>query len=420
MSNHELHPHNPYGPEALSGNETPITAENLYRDNRSPLAYENRRKNQRAVLAGETDTTFVCSDARVIVPKLTEAFIVGMISAGGNREEFSQLINNNGRSIINLAHFALPESEKDAFPIGKLQGCGGLVVKDLLEQGLVNGISENTAIQYVHDEVDHSDPLVQTALAALKMAQISTTGKPIAAAAENTLTGEVGILAVFRKNNGKVDSVYKPNFDPALIRPDNYNARRIYEDGIPFLNPEDLSQEFKPVKDYVQAQKEKMERIKDWYPNFSETQKVQNNVRAVLWTTSPRPAHLRFPTLFRKPGSLFTVSQTRAKDITYAGDYAQQRVQVTETGLKQGLKQVHYPLSEATAHVNSPEKAFHGANTVIIEASDFGTAIRMQNELLAQEWGQAWLKTPGAQILTIETQGGIIQQMGEFNFSSAA
>lgn len=417
MSNHEYAPIDRL--EYLPKPDSPITAETLMRDNRSALADDNRRRNQEAVESGNTDTTFACSDARLVIPNLTQAFVVGMISAGGNREEFKSLINNSGRSIINLAHFALPETEKNVLPIGKLMGCGGLLVKDLLEQGLVNGISENTAAQYVKDEVDHSDPLVQTTLAALKMAHLSETAKPIAAAAQNTLTGEVGILAVFRNNAGTIESVYNPNFDPALIRPDNYNARRIYEDGIPFLDPETLPAEFEPIRDYVKAQDEKMKRIKDWYPDFSETQRVQNKLKAILWSTSPRPAHLRFPTLFREPGSLFTVSQTRAKDITYTGAYTQQRVQVTEKGLEQGLKQVHYPLSEATAHVHSPEKAFHGANTVIIEASDFGTAIRMQNKLLAQEWGQAWLKTPGAQILTLETQGGIIQQIGEFSLSSA-
>ncbi len=418
MSNHEYAPIDRL--EHLPKPDSPITADTLIRDNESTLADDNRRKNQEAVESGNTDTTFACSDARLVIPNLTEAFIVGMISAGGNRREFASLINNGGRCIINLAHFALPETEKNVLPIGRLMGCGGLQVKDLLEQGLINGVSENTALKYVQDEVDHSDPLVQTTLAALKMAHLSETGKPIAAAAENTLTGEIGILAVFRNNGGKIEPFYNPNFDPALIRPDNYNARRIYENGIPFLNPDTLPDEFEPIRNYVKAQTEKMKRIKKWYPDFSETQKVQNKVKAVLWTTSPRPAHLRFPTLFQKPGSLFTVSQARAKDITYEGDYATQRVRVTNEGLKQGLSQVHYPLSEATNHVDIPDKAFHGANTHIIEASDFETAMRMQGALLGQEWAQSWLHTPGAQIFTLETRGGKIQQIGEFRISPAA
>jgi hypothetical protein len=413
--------HTPVGSETPYIEEIFITPEALIEDNHSALAAENMRRNQEAVLSGKTDTTFTCPDARLIIPNLTEAFVVGMIAAGGNRDQFRILINNRGRSIVNLAHFALPRTEQAVLPISKLKGCGGLEVKDLLEHHLINGNGEDNAVKYVDEEVDHSDPLVQTALAAYKMAQICDTKKPIIAAAENTLTGDIGILAIFVNENGTIKPLYKPGFDPALMYPENYDAQRIYQDGIPFIDPETLPDEFKAAYNYVKAQDEKMERMRKWYPDFEETQKVQNRVKAVLWTTSPRPAHLRFPTLFREPGSLFLVSQARVKDITYEGEYENQIVRVTNDARAQGLEQVNYPISEAVKHVNEPNKAFFGTNTLIIEASDIETAVRNQNEFLNKPWAQEWLqKTPGAQIITLETRGGIIQQYGEYKLYRAA
>jgi hypothetical protein len=393
--------------------ELPITPESLIIDNHSDLAEENRTRNQEAAQNGETDLTFVCSDARIIIPNFLESLIVGAISAGGNREGFRKLINHRLRSIVNLAHYGLPSKDR-VLPITKLKGCGGLLVKDLLEQGLIDDIPEDDVLNFVKNDIYHSDPILQTTIASRKVAEINETGIPIAAAAENHITGEIGILGVFLNRNGKILQHIDDALDPLLLNPSNYKPEEVYKYGIPFVDLESLPDDCESIFNYVMAQNVKMKRMREWYPDLEKTQAIQNRVRAVLWTSSSRPAQLRFPNLFKEPGSLFLVSQARAKDIIYSGDYATQRVQVTKEALKQGINQVQYPLTEAVSHKDEPDKGFHGTNTLIIERSDMEIAIRDQGELLKRQWAQEWFNLPNSQIITLETRGGVITQFGEY------
>lgn len=394
----------------------PLTAAGLVTENHSETANNNRQRNQEAVQLGNIDLTLPCDDSRLIIPNLIESLIFAAISAGGNREDFKQLINHKLRSIVNLAHYGLTR-EQSILPISKLKGCGGLSVKEMLELGLIENIPEGSAISFVNEDVDHSDPLVQTALASAKVAELNETGIPVAAAAQNHINGEIGILGVFLRRKGKIVPFFNPRLDPKLFEPENYDPEKIYENGIPFLDIDDLPSDCEPIYNYVMEQRAKMERMRNWYPNIEETQKVQNRVKAVLWTSSPRPPQLRFPNKFREPGSLFLVSQTRVKDVVFEGDYAAQRVHVPREAARKGLSQVHYPLGEAITHESKPDEAFHGMNTLIIERSDIETAIRDQGEFLLKPWAQEWMHLPGSQVITLATRGGIVREYGEYKLS---
>lgn len=389
--------------------EAAITLENLVADNRSRQAIYNRQRSQAAFEAGEIDVTAACSDARVIVPNLIHSVKLGSIATGGARGHFLELFNDGRiRSIINLAHF----SSQTLSPGKRPTGCGGLIEKEKIEQNGSGGNADGDDIAgFIENDVFHSDVIVQTSLAARSIAKLSE--KPVMAAAEDHLTGQIYILAVYQRKNGVLMSLFNENIDPLSISREHYDEESIYKNGLPSFSPESLPDDFRVFYDYIKVQEEKMERMKVWYPNLEETQKVQNRVKAVLWTTDPRPAELRYPLLFQEPGSLFLVSQARIKDVI-SGHYPEQDVRVPTIPLREGLKQVQYPLSEAVAHADDPQKAFSKTNTLIIETGNLDLSIRLRDEVLKKAWMRRWMEIPHNQIITVATYGGVIKDIEEF------
>lgn len=404
--------------ELQPGAEKRLTVQAMLEDNHSKLAFSNRRRSQEAFWKGEKDVTAACSDARIEIPDLIHALILGTISTGGNKEQFVALFNDpHIRSIINLAHADLTQFVPGQMP----KGCGGLLEKDRLEQlGLEHSaqIDEDSTEEFVRNSIYHKDPVVQTSLAARTAAKLSE--KPVMAAIQDHITGKIHILAVYWRRNGIINSLFNENLDPVLLTPEHYNPQQIYAEGLPDINPNGLPKEFEVFYNYVKAQDEKMRRMRRWYPDFEQRQQVQNRVKAVLWTTDPRPAKLRYPTLFSEPGSLFLVSQARIKDVLYEGDYVKQIVDVPQKARQEGLRQVQYALFEAVKHNGQIEKPFSKTNTLIIETSDYQLSVRLQNEALRLKRVQDWFAIPGNQIITTETRGGVIRQIGEFRQQKVA
>ncbi len=391
-----------------------ITVESLIADNHSADAFKNRAKSQDAFRRGEIDVTAACSDARLVIPNLIHAVRLGSIATGGKREDFTRLFNDRRvRSIINLAHFDGRTIAKGSTP----SGCRGLFEKSMLEkngnEAQDTSEEDDTTAEFIRNEIFHSDVIVQTTLAARSIAKLSE--KPVMAAAEDHITGKIHIFAVYWRKNGTFRSLLSEHLLPESITPEHYDPQKIYHDGLPDIDMNSLPVEFEVFHNYVRLQEEKMKRMKIWYSDFEERQKVQNKVKAVLWTIRPRPPELRFPTLFREPGSLFLVSQASMKDVV-EGDPGDnnQVVSIPLSSQREGLMQVRLPIFEAIEHRDEPEKAFSGTNTLIIETGSFNLSTRLQAEALKKPWMREWLQIPGNKIITIESKGGVIREIGEY------
>lgn len=397
-----------------------VTAQDIWNDNHSTEAHANREALQVIIDNGQVENTIDCSDARVRVPRKRRSRVIHTIATGGTRQLYQSLLEHRTtRATANLAHLngesverALKEDDITIENITK-DGCGGLGLKQLLEAGTIAEAAPGSIKGYAKEKIFHSDPVVQTYLASLEMAQMTET--PVAAMVEDHITGEIKLIAAQQRKNGTMYVARSSRLDPRYLSPELYDPRRIYEGGLPTINPDDLPDNFAVFRDYIQSQKEEIAALRDKYPNFEQMNQVQNQVRAVLWTTNPWHQGTRFPELSDIPGALFVVSSARQKEmLPTARGQMRKDVQIGQAALNEGIEQIEYPLTEAVAHHLQPEKAFSQTSSLIIETSSRAASASLLEGALKENFFHEWMNIPGNNVFLLKTSAGVIQDIHEF------
>ncbi|HVZ12167.1 MAG TPA: hypothetical protein VG965_04000 [Patescibacteria group bacterium] len=366
-----------------------ITAESLLSDNRSDKARTNItiwHENAAAGLLIESDT---CGDARQEVPDLTRAVIVQSIGTAGSKEEYRGLINHRSiKAAVNVAHFAGNTVRPGVAPTG----CGGLAAKEEMvakgQQGSREGIGH-----YVENDIYHSDVIVQTCVSAIQMADM--TDKPVLAAAQDHLTGIIlPLIAFWTKGNTRYSIHNRSLTMDDILRPEKYSPSKIYRDGLPIIDEEDLPEVF---HEYLMANTIETRDLHVKYPDFRERQTTQNP-STVLLSTDIRPPRLRLPESFDEPGSVFRLSLPRRK-FANGTDIS---VEIPEKDLVSVVNQTQYPIEH-----------FSNVENLIIETRDFQVSLDLMGHFMAKPWMKDWREKGGKQVILVETQGGRINRIAD-------
>lgn len=398
----------------------PVTADFLWNDNHSNDAEANREALQETIDGGQVENTIDCSDSRVRVPRKRRSRVIHTIATGGTRQLYQKLLDHRTtRATANLAHLngiSVEEAlQKDDITIEDItkDGCGGLNLKQLLEAGAVTEAAPGSIRGFAKEKIFHSDPVVQTYLASLELAQMTET--PVAAMVEDHISGEIKLIAAQQRKNGTMYVARNSRLDPRYLSPELYDPNRIYEGGLPTINPDDLPDNFAVFRDYIQSQKEEIAVLKERHPDFERMNRVQNQVRAVLWTTNPWHQGNRFPELSDIPGALFVVSSARQKEmLPTAKDQMRKEVQISQTALNEGIEQIEYPLTEAVAHHLQPERAFSQTSSLIIETSSRAASASLLEGALKEDFFHEWMNISGNKVYLLKTAAGEIQDIHEF------
>ncbi len=369
-------------------------------DNHSKLAEENRaiwKKNQRE---GNMHGVAGCSDARPTITEPEKSYSILSITAGLTKV-FPEIISSPGiKDFIVTTHF----DGATAKPGTAISGCGGLQEKEAL---MARGVNEppQGVIDYVHNQIDHPDAIVQSVSQAKKIS--SMMEKPVLAATQDHRTGRVYPIAAFWRRHGTLLSAINEDIDYTIITPSYYNPEEIYKNGLPSIDYENLADgEFKMFYEYIKSNREMVAQLALKYPDIEEKQRVQNPSTIVL-TTDQQPARLRYPSLLEEPGSYFRISIPRRKDSIRKTAF------IATHDLDQIMNQTEYPVSHAVLHHGDHSKPFSKVGTVFIETSNMELSEGIADEALKKSWMREWASIEGHKIIAASATGGVIKEIKE-------
>ena len=358
-----------------------ITPKALFDDNRSELAHDNMIAWDLNRFDGNHIVVATCADSRLEIPMDKSVERVHTIAVGGPKEPYHNLLGGkNVQAAVALAHH-----DGDTVVIGEMPtGCGGEGAKAEIKKHGTNGGSPIET--YIDQDVYHEDVIVQSCVSALEIA--SFTDKPVLAATQDHVTGEIIPLLAFWKDRSASHAIWDSSISiQDLLDPKKYDPKKIYARGIPRLNIQSLPSVFQEL---LKTNREEVETLHDRYPNYHDLQKNQNPHTIVL-TTDIRPTRLKYPTTFDELGSFFRLTIPRIKD-TSGEDVG---VEILPEEIERVFNQLEYPI----AH-------FSNVENIIIESPSYDWSTRIGQLLIHQEYMQEWLKKEGAQIIAAGTRGG--------------
>ncbi len=364
--------------EARYSEQSPLTDPRiLIEDNRSKAA-QRHIAGYRAAKDGENLTEVEgCSDARanagVLIPR-DDIIFRPSIAAAGDRSVFKYIITHPAtKQLIVLQHYdGSTVTDKD-----HPTGCGGLGAK---KQRLAT--KENptgSRLLAFIDRIHNPDVYSQAYREALAVAQI--TDKPILAAALDHLTGLIHPLVVFKNNGRTIDAsvpFYKFN-DPAYI----------YRKGIPDLPDDQIPAS---LVDILKTNREQVAVLNREYPDFAQSQKIQNPA-AIILTTSLLPTNIRYPGTFGRLNTNFGIEMPIIKDDGVMRGIDRRAFD------QDVLAQLEYPINNAsTAQSGHGGHGFDSMHRLIIETPNIELSRAIGTEIASLPWMQKWLALPHNQI----------------------
>ena len=380
--------------EQLPKSETLITPGTLYQDNRSPKAHSNVTDWDINRLDGLHIVTATCADARIEVPMDTNTERIHTIAVGGPKNPYENLFKGrNIRAAVALAHH-----DGDTITPGRMPtGCGGLGAKAEIK---ANGKRKNMGVeQYVDRDVYHEDAILQACVSALEIAGL--TDKPVLAATQDHLTGEIHPLLAFWSNNStRFTACNRSVSIKDLLDPVKYAPAKIYQEGLPCLATKDLPEE---LQEYMAANQREVDLLHENHPDFRQMQKIQNPETVIL-TTDIRPTRLKYPTLFEKPGSFFRLTIPRIKN-SQGEEYT--GIEFSQEELQRVFEQVQYPIEH-----------FSKVKNIVIETPSLEWSNKIGRALTEEGFMEKWVERLGSQILALETRGGKIYNPTRLNLHS--
>lgn len=360
-----------------------ITPDTLYGDNRSPESHDRITSWDIYRLGGEHILTAGCGDAREEIPMDTQAEIIQSLGTGGPKDPYQSLLSGrNLRAGVNLTHHNGDTVKEGVAP----SGCGILDMKVQIEK---NGKKGNPTEEFAEDDIKHGDIIVQTCASAYAIS--ARTDIPILGATEDHLTGEIHpLFASWTHRDTRYSITNRSITLEDILDPIKYNPKKIYQDGLPCINVNDLPDVF---QEYLAANRKEMQLLHEKYPDYRQIQQVQNP-HTIFITTDIRPVRLKYPTIFDAPGSFFRLTIPRIKN-SKGEDFG--RIEFSKEELERVFRQAWFPVTE-----------FSNATNIIIETPDFGWSAAIGNNLAREKWMQNWIRKDDAQIIALEARGGMI------------
>ncbi len=387
--------------ENMSSAESPLilTQEMLLDSNRSKQSKDARRSWYEAREDGDMVLAWLCGDARGIFNP-DRAFILRSIAAGGSREQYINLLRYSRiRGIFVINHFEGTEDDVlDASLVESGQapfGCGGLKAKaDAIKNGSTPG-NKNGIGKYVDEEIVHPDAVIQSFTMAIRTSRL--TNIPVMAGLQNHVTGTVFAIAVF--SEGKVmesavsvEELFQNQYDPSKI----YNRG-----GISSIDENRLPDVFRVA---MSRNKRMLRELNEDFPGLHQDQLLQRP-HSVQFGEPAKPIQLRYD-IFRKPGSVFSVTTPRADldldDVTFAE-------------LEAGFNQLQYPLEHAVRNAGNPDLPFSSLHNLLIETRDIGRSERLVRRALREyEWMRDFSQLQNRRILIAQVNHGEAQIVRPF------
>lgn len=354
-----------------------VTPASLLLDNHSTAATHllsewNTRRTQGKLVAVRR-----CSDSRLVIPaEMSVGIPVIAATTTGEEESYTDLYNFRGvNSLVILTHIDGDTVTGDAAPTG----CGGLAAKAQNMNG-VQGIE-----RFIGENVDHHDPIVQAWITGLNAAE--KTDKPILIATQDHTRGVTYPLAgIF---DGGRTIISELSVKDILF---NYNPERIYQNGIPTLDPSILPD---TLQEFLAENNQLAQELRDTYRDFRTWQKTQNP-RSLVISTDIRPPQMRYPRLFSLPGTIFEVRVPRSK---IDGSKV-----VNKADFDEALDQAQYPI----AHFNK-------LRTVIIKTASIEQSAHLAEQAMQRGYVLEWYqKSHDHQIIIAGTTAGRIDNVDYF------
>lgn len=375
-----------------------ITPEGLWSDNHSLAAYEGLARWEELHDTGRLITIKRCSDARVMVPK--GAFYVSAIAAGGIQGLYLPLVEQSQGALV-VAHY----DGSTAIPGVRPRGCGGQDEKAKMSEEERRSIGSDDVAGYVREFVTHEDPIVNALYTAGQLSDL--TEKTVLAGAQDHLTGETNIIAVFNRERGK-HSIQLALPWAQMIRantPEGYDPRVLYEAGVPKLDMGDLPEFYAQIMEQQQTQ---MKAYNAMYGDLSVWNKVQNP-SAVVITEDARPKSITYPAHFGGPNSVFSVRMPRMHTPNLG-------VQVNDWAINLAIRQAEYALGNAVANADQPDKGFNSLRTLILETRHPEIGNAALEHLKRRPLIHDFLRLPNSQIITSIVDQGVVEDIQQQNF----
>jgi hypothetical protein len=378
--------------ELLPGNESMISPDALFIENRSKEAArlreiwdQNRRK-------GKLTCFFTCGDARILTPSPEGSIAIRTIATGGSKEPYSNLLKNRGvEQIVVLDH----HDGNTVKPGQKPTGCGGLAAKEQSNGHFGTQVQEGIN-DYIEHEVKHPDLIIQTLLTAEEISM--HTNKPVMAATQDHLTEVIYPLAVFLQGGlQKLTTIHLNDIAGNL-----YDPSHLYSDGIPVLDDKFLPPNFMQL---LEANRKETALLQKLYPDLQQKQRIQNP-RMIVLSTDVRSMRVRYPKTSKTPGSLFKLNIPRKKEKLHTD--------IDPKDLIRTLNQAQYPIEHALKNFNNPAQPFSQTDTVFIETGDVELSRNLAKEITKKPWMQKWLKLPKRQIILASTHAGVSYKIEYF------
>lgn len=358
-----------------------ITPQDLLRDNQSDEAKRREKSWEENRGNGKLRAIFTCGDARIWTPSPEKSISVRSIATGGSKKPYEALLNKPSvECIIVLSH----HDGDTATPGQRPKGCGGLAAKEN-----TNGENHTEGIEdFIEHDVKYPDPIIQALISAEDIA--SETDKPILAASQDHLSGEIFPIAIFEKRGNKKTTIIKFGG----ITDSLYNPAEFYANGIPSLPDVLITDQF---RHFLEESKQEVEKLKIDYPNLREKQKMQNPQMVVL-STDIRSMRVRYPKSSEEPGILFKLNLPRKK--------VGPKVDIDPKDLIKSLEQIEYPLAHSVKNYGDSSKSFSLTDRVFIETGDIKLSERLAQELSEKPWMKEWLHLPNHKIIIAQSNAG--------------
>lgn len=380
-----------------------ITPDLLNTSNHTPEAKEKQRKWAENAHAPTPTMTIRrgCSDSRPELDSPTQEIQQSSISASGPQSDYQGLINAPYvREVVNEGHVDLRKFRRGQEPLD----CGGGKGRLQLERaGVVyreGDPNSEDLTAYLLENVRHHDAALNTLNRSERTAAL--TDKPVLAAVRDHGTQLLIPVGIFQTQGGVARTFIPEGFEAYHRGKRRYDPEEIYAEGIPSL-PEDLVNEY--FGDLLERNRINVAALEAKYngrlPDILEVQKPD----AVVVTTLKRPTASLFDGTLDEHGRSFKISVPRATTLDVDDE---KRVVITREMMRPMLRQIDFPLNNAVAHRNQPEKPFSNTQTIFIATQGMDTSMYIARAIMGKPLMEPWVEGGGQVIISKIRHGEIV------------
>lgn len=384
-----------------------ITPELLLAQNRSEETSLRLSEWEGAKARGELVATWLCADARQVVP-VASSVLVRSIAAAGDPTPYQRLVEKPGTgAVVVLSHY-----DRTKFKPGEIPpGCGGRgAYAALVSERIQKGDLPDQLMNFVQN-MDHADPVLQAMQTSVRIA--TYTDKPVLTGVLNhRIAGDVKSQMLFQRD-GSTQRVHSA-VDLALLMNGGYSVdpEEMYKDGIPSLKRDDgvwQQPEIDSAYGRFFAELNGLDAyMTDVYGNYEE-RLIDQNPRMAVVSTDVRPMQVTIPAM-QQPGSFFSVRVPRRVE---SG-----QVVADAEGVMNSLGQLQYALMESILHAGEDRGDFRDLGKVVVLTEDIDLSNRVAATLAGMDVGQAWLRIGNNAILAGQMNDGELATISRFEQSA--